>query len=46
MRRQANSYNVAGLLEGSDPALKAEAIVFSSPKPLKLEPEAKARGAE
>jgi len=28
-RRQANSYNVAGLLEGSDPALKAETIVFS-----------------
>ena len=28
-RRQANSYNVAGLLEGSDPALKAETIVYS-----------------
>jgi peptidase M28-like protein len=28
-RRRANSYNVAGLLEGSDPALKAETIVFS-----------------
>ncbi|HLK63889.1 MAG TPA: M20/M25/M40 family metallo-hydrolase [Bryobacteraceae bacterium] len=28
-RRQANSYNVAGLLEGSDPGLKAETIVFS-----------------
>jgi hypothetical protein len=28
-RRQADSYNVAGLLEGSDPALKAETIVFS-----------------
>jgi hypothetical protein len=28
-RREANSYNVAGLLEGSDPALKAETIVFS-----------------
>jgi hypothetical protein len=28
-RRRANSYNVAGLLEGSDPALKAETIVIS-----------------
>ncbi len=28
-RREANTYNVAGLLEGSDPALKAETIVFS-----------------
>jgi hypothetical protein len=28
-RRVANSYNVAGLLEGSDPALKAETIVYS-----------------
>jgi hypothetical protein len=28
-RRQADSYNVAGLLEGSDPALKAETVVFS-----------------
>ena len=28
-RRRANSYNVAGLIEGSDPALKAETIVFS-----------------
>jgi hypothetical protein len=28
-RRQANSYNVVGLLEGSDPALKAETIVYS-----------------
>src|SRR5215475_751721 len=28
-RRQADSYNVVGLLEGSDPALKAETIVFS-----------------
>jgi len=28
-RKRANSYNVAGLLEGSDPALKAETIVFS-----------------
>ncbi len=28
-RRQANSYNVAGLLEGSDPALKSETIVYS-----------------
>jgi len=28
-RRQANSCNVAGLGEGSDPALKAETIVFS-----------------
>ena len=29
-RRRANSYNVAGLLEGSDPALKAETIVYSA----------------
>jgi len=28
-RRRANSCNVAGLLEGSDPALKAETIIFS-----------------
>ena len=28
-RRRGNSYNVAGLLEGSDPTLKAETIVFS-----------------
>ena len=28
-RRRANSYNVASLLEGSDPTLKAETIVFS-----------------
>ena len=28
-RRRANSFNVAGLIEGSDPALKAETIVFS-----------------
>lgn len=28
-RRRANSYNVAGLLEGSDPALRAETVVFS-----------------
>jgi hypothetical protein len=28
-RRQANSYNVVGLLEGSDPALKAETIIYS-----------------
>jgi Peptidase family M28/PA domain len=28
-RRRANSYNVVGLLEGSDPALKAETVVFS-----------------
>jgi hypothetical protein len=28
-QRRANSYNVAGLIEGSDPALKAETIVFS-----------------
>ncbi len=28
-RRRANSYNVAGLIEGSDPALKAETIIFS-----------------
>ena len=29
-RRRATSYNVAGLLEGSDPALMAETIVFSA----------------
>jgi hypothetical protein len=29
-RRRALSYNVAGLLEGSDPTLKAETIVFSA----------------
>ena len=29
LRREANSYNVAGVLEGSDPALKAETIIFS-----------------
>jgi hypothetical protein len=29
-RKRANSYNVAGLLEGSDPRLKAETIVFSA----------------
>jgi hypothetical protein len=28
-RKRGNSYNVAGLLEGSDSALKAETIVFS-----------------
>ena len=28
-QRRANSYKVAGLIEGSDPALKAETIVFS-----------------
>lgn len=28
-RRRADSYNVAGLLEGSDPALKAETILIS-----------------
>jgi hypothetical protein len=28
-RRRGTSYNVAGLLEGSDPALKSETIVFS-----------------
>ena len=28
-RRRTNSYNVAGLLEGSDPTLQAETIVFS-----------------
>jgi hypothetical protein len=27
--RRANSYNVVGMIEGSDPALKAETIVFS-----------------
>ncbi len=29
-RKRGNSYNVAGLLEGSDPALKAETVVFSA----------------
>jgi hypothetical protein len=28
-QRRANSYNVVGLIEGSDPTLKAETIVFS-----------------
>jgi hypothetical protein len=28
-RRHANSYNVAGLIEGSDPALKSETVIFS-----------------
>ena len=28
-RRRANSYNVAGLIEGSDPALKSETVIFS-----------------
>jgi hypothetical protein len=28
-QRRANSYNVVGMIEGSDPALKAETIVFS-----------------
>jgi hypothetical protein len=28
-QRRANSYNVVGLIEGSDPILKAETIVFS-----------------
>ncbi len=28
-QRRANSYNVVGLIEGSDPAVKAETIVFS-----------------
>jgi len=28
-RRRADSYNVAGLIEGSDPALKAETVIFS-----------------
>jgi hypothetical protein len=28
-RRRANSYNVVGLLEGSDPTLKAETVIFS-----------------
>ncbi len=28
-RRRANSYNVAGLLEGSDPTLQAETVIFS-----------------
>jgi hypothetical protein len=29
-RRRANSYNVVGLLEGSDPTLKAETVIFSA----------------
>jgi Zn-dependent M28 family amino/carboxypeptidase len=29
-RRRANSYNVVGLIEGSDPALKAETVIFSA----------------
>jgi hypothetical protein len=29
-RRRADSYNVAGLIEGSDPALKAETVIFSA----------------
>ena len=28
-RRRANSYNVVGLLEGSDPTLQAETVIFS-----------------
>ena len=28
-QRRVNSYNVVGLIEGSDPALKAETIIFS-----------------
>jgi len=28
-RRRANSYNVVGLLEGSDPTLRAETVIFS-----------------
>ena len=28
-RRRANSYNVAGLIEGSDPALRGETVIFS-----------------
>ncbi len=28
-RRRANSYNVVGMIEGSDPALKAETVIFS-----------------
>jgi Zn-dependent M28 family amino/carboxypeptidase len=28
--RRSDSYNVAGLLEGSDPALKAETVIFSA----------------
>ncbi len=28
-QRRANSYNVVGLIEGSDPTLKAETIIFS-----------------
>jgi Peptidase family M28/PA domain len=28
-RRRANSYNVAGMIEGSDPALKNETVIFS-----------------
>jgi Zn-dependent M28 family amino/carboxypeptidase len=29
-RKRGNSFNVAGLLEGSDPALKAETVVYSA----------------
>jgi len=29
-RRRADSFNVAGLIEGSDPALKAETVIFSA----------------
>ncbi len=29
-QRRANSYNVAGLLEGSDPTLKAETVIISA----------------
>ena len=29
-RRRANSYNVAGLIEGSDPVLKSETVIFSA----------------
>ena len=29
-RRRSNSYNVAGLLEGSDPTLQAETVIFSA----------------
>ena len=28
-RKRANSWNVAGLIEGSDPALRAETVIFS-----------------
>jgi hypothetical protein len=28
-RRRANSYNVAGMIEGSDPALRNETVIFS-----------------